>query len=110
VRFLLDESADARILPIFDRRAMTAHAWPARIRPGMSDPDVLALAVSEDRIFSTSDRDFGDMVVRQRRPHRGVILFRPGDYAELGVWIERLDHVLANYSSQLDKLVVVTRR
>lgn len=77
---------------------------------GMSDPDVLALAVRGDRILITSDRDFGDMVVRQRRPHRGVILFRLGDYAELDVWIERLNHVLTNFSSQLDRLIVVTRR
>ena len=76
----------------------------------MSDPDVLALAVSEDRILITADHDFGYMVVRQRRPHRGVILFRLGDYAELDLWIERLDYVLANFSSQLDKLIVVTRR
>jgi len=76
----------------------------------MSDADVLALAVREDRILITSDHDFGDMVVRHRLPHRGVILFRLGDYAELDVWIKRLDYVLANYSSQLDRLIVVTRR
>ena len=76
----------------------------------MSDADVLALAVSEDRILITADHDFGDLVVRQRLPHRGVILFRLGDYAELDVWLERVDHVLTNYASQLDKLIVVTRR
>ena len=110
MRFLLDESADARIVPHLRSQGYDTTRVAGEHPACMSDSEVLALAVREDRILITSDRDFGDMVVRQRRPHRGVILFRLGDYAELDVWIERLDHVLANYASQLDKLIVVTRR
>jgi predicted nuclease of predicted toxin-antitoxin system len=34
------------------------------------------LAHSLDAILLTEDKDFGDLVVRQRRPVRGVVLLR----------------------------------
>lgn len=42
----------------------------------MPDEEVLALAHSLDAILLTEDKDFGDLVVRQRRPVRGVVLLR----------------------------------
>jgi predicted nuclease of predicted toxin-antitoxin system len=110
VRFLLDESADARIVPHLRSLVHAVTRIAAEYPAGLPDGDVLALAVSEDRVVITSDRDFGEMVVRQRREHRGVILFRLGDYAELELWIERLDYVLTEYEPQSNQLVVVTRR
>jgi predicted nuclease of predicted toxin-antitoxin system len=107
---LLDESADARILPHLRSQGYDATRIAGEYPAGMSDHDVLALAVNEDRVVITSDRDFGEMVVRERRLHRGVILFRLGAYAELEIWIDRLDHVLLHFQSQLNELMVVTRR
>jgi predicted nuclease of predicted toxin-antitoxin system len=76
----------------------------------MSDQDVLALAVAEERILLAADQDFGDLVVRQGLPHRGVILFRLGDYAEIELWIERLEYVLQHHQTDLDQLLIVTRQ
>ncbi len=76
----------------------------------MSDRDVLALAVSETRVLLAGDQDFGDLVVRQQRAHRGVVLFRLGDYAEIDVWIARLEHVLQHHQADLNQFIVVTRR
>lgn len=42
----------------------------------MDDPGVLARAVAESRILLTDDKDFGELVVREGRPHRGVVLLR----------------------------------
>ena len=110
MRFLVDESADARIVPhlrsLGDAVTRIATEYPA----GLPDGDVLALAVAEDRVVITNDRDFGELVVRQRCEHRGVIMFRLGDYAELALWIERLNLVLTEYEPQAHQLVVVTRR
>jgi predicted nuclease of predicted toxin-antitoxin system len=110
MNFLLDESADARLQPYLRSQGYDATRIAGDYPAGMPDDEVLALAVSEGRILITSDHDFGDMVVRQQLPHRGVILFRLGDHAEIDLWIERLEYVLANYRSQLDQLIVVTRR
>ena len=48
-------------------------------RPRMIDEDILALAVRDDRVVITNDKDFGDLVFRDGRPHRGVILLRLAD-------------------------------
>src|SRR6266852_2715484 len=41
---------------------------------GMPDTDVLKLAAAEARVLITEDRDFGELVLRQRLAVRGVIL------------------------------------
>ncbi len=43
------------------------------------DPDILKLAAAEKRIVVTNDKDFGELVFRSRKPHRGVILLRLRD-------------------------------
>ena len=47
--------------------------------PGLDDSDVLSLAVEDDRILITADKDFGEMVFRERRLHKGIILLRLAD-------------------------------
>jgi predicted nuclease of predicted toxin-antitoxin system len=46
----------------------------AQSRPGAPDTQVLDAAASEARILITEDRDFGEMVVRQRLRVRGLML------------------------------------
>lgn len=49
----------------------------ATVAPAASDPDVLALAMAEDRILLTFDKDFGELAWRSGLPARcGVVLFR----------------------------------
>jgi predicted nuclease of predicted toxin-antitoxin system len=45
-------------------------------RPRMMDEDILTLAVRDGRVVITNDKDFGDLVFRDGRAHRGVILLR----------------------------------
>ena len=42
----------------------------------LDDRVVLTIAHDVGRILITNDRDFGELVFRQRRPHAGAILFR----------------------------------
>lgn len=44
--------------------------------PAMSDLEILAWAVSEQRLVVTSDKDFGELVFRSGLPHTGVLLLR----------------------------------
>jgi predicted nuclease of predicted toxin-antitoxin system len=46
---------------------------------GMNDDDVIATAYSESRVLITNDKDFGEKVYRERRPHSGVIFMRLDD-------------------------------
>ena len=51
--------------------------WVRVTAPGASDPDVLALAVREQRILLTFDKDFGELAVASGLPAAcGVILLR----------------------------------
>ena len=59
--------------------------WIRTSAPGSKDVDVLAMAVRENRILITFDKDFGELAWRAKLPATsGVILFRvpmpkPGD-------------------------------
>lgn len=62
--------------------------WIAEVDPSVDDPGVLARAVAEHRVLLTDDKDFGELVVREGRPHCGVVLLRlagmtPAERAEL---------------------------
>ena len=51
--------------------------WIRTDSPGISDPEVLKRAQSEDRILLTFDKDFGELAFRANLPATsGIILFR----------------------------------
>ncbi|MCL6535928.1 MAG: DUF5615 family PIN-like protein [Armatimonadetes bacterium] len=43
------------------------------IDPTLSDSAILRLAKEQDRIVITTDKDFGELAVRQGEPHCGII-------------------------------------
>lgn len=108
-RFLLDQSADARLLLFLRERGYDATRIGRHYPAGLADEDVLAIAIAEDRVLITDDRDFGELVFVHRRPHGGVIYLRLGAYAELEIKIARLGFVLAHYADRLEQFLVVSR-
>jgi predicted nuclease of predicted toxin-antitoxin system len=75
---------------------------------GMADDDVLAKAHAENRILINNDKDFGEMVFRERARHHGVILLRLQD-ERMASKAGALRTVLTSYANQLpDAFVVVT--
>lgn len=44
--------------------------------PSLDDASVLALAIGQERLTITDDKDFGALVVERGRPSLGVILLR----------------------------------
>ncbi len=59
------------------RRAGHDVLWIREAAPGSSDARVLDRAISENRILITFDKDFGDLVFRERaKAPPGIILFR----------------------------------
>lgn len=43
--------------------------WPED--PG--DEEILARAVAENRVIITLDKDFGELAIRDEKPHRGIV-------------------------------------
>jgi predicted nuclease of predicted toxin-antitoxin system len=46
------------------------------IDPRMEDVEIIRLAVSENRIIITMDKDFGELVYHSSMQHKGVLLLR----------------------------------
>jgi len=68
---------------------------------GAVDEDLLAKAVDENWILITNDGDFGEMIFRERREHRGVIFLRLADERSANK-IAVLQQVLENYADRLN--------
>ena len=72
----------------------------ASILPQVSDREILAFAVQDDRIVITNDKDFGDLIFFARLAHRGVILLRSEDHRPLARW-RLLDQAIQRYGVRL---------
>lgn len=73
--WLADEGID-RIVVERLREAGYAVVWVAEECPGATDEHVLALALQLGAVLITADKDFGELVFRQRRASEGVLLAR----------------------------------
>jgi len=108
MRFLLDQSADARLAGYLREHEHDATRIGRDHPRGLDDVQVLKIAHTEGRILITDDRNFGDLVFHHHQVHAGVIHLRLGDFAELSMRMSRLEHVLAHYRNRLDRFLVVT--
>lgn len=75
MKLLADEGVDA---PIVGRLRGEGHGvfYVAEMRPGIKDPEVLALAREEGALLLTTDKDFGELIFRQGLLSTGVLLLR----------------------------------
>lgn len=75
MKVLADEGVDR---PIVVRLRQSGYRvwYVAEMEPGVSDDVVLDLANREGAILLTADKDFGELVCRQGRMMKGVILIR----------------------------------
>jgi predicted nuclease of predicted toxin-antitoxin system len=75
---------------------------------GMDDNDIVQKAFEENWILVTNDKDFGDQIYREHKPHRGVILLRLDDERAKNK-IDILSQLLSSYADRLpDQFVVAT--
>jgi predicted nuclease of predicted toxin-antitoxin system len=107
MRFLIDESADTRVATHLRHLGHDVTTVAGDHATALEDIDVLAIAQQEQRILITDDRDFGELVIRRRQPHAGVIYFRLSN-TRLALRVARLDYVLTHHSDQLDQFLVIT--
>jgi predicted nuclease of predicted toxin-antitoxin system len=93
-RFLVELGHDVRLVSEVDPRA--------------SDETVLAMAHEKDSILITEDKDFGELIAVQRRPHSGIIRFLELSISEQ---VAAMQEVLTHFRSELESgsIVVVTR-
>jgi predicted nuclease of predicted toxin-antitoxin system len=73
MRFLADENVSRLVIERLRAGGFEVISI-GETKPGVSDRDVLEAADAEGCILITEDRDFGELVIRQRLGVRGLIL------------------------------------
>jgi predicted nuclease of predicted toxin-antitoxin system len=107
MRFIVDECTGPRVAAWLHHQGHEIFSVFDEAR-GIEDDEVIEKAFNESWILITNDKDFGEKVYRERRPHRGVIFLRLEDERATNK-IEVLRRLLEGYSDRLaDQFVVVT--
>lgn len=107
MRFLVDECTGPKVADWLRGHGHEIFSVYDEAR-GMDDGDIIRKADAESWILITNDKDFGEKVYRERRPHRGVIFMRLEDERAANK-IEVLRRLLESYADKLtDRFVVVT--
>ncbi len=73
--FLADESVDYRLVLFLREQGFTVESV-LDLTPGLSDGEVLSYCNSKSFILITEDKDFGELIIRMKKPNPGVILLR----------------------------------
>jgi predicted nuclease of predicted toxin-antitoxin system len=73
---------------------------------GMSDDEILDKAHSENWILITNDKDFGEKVHREKRPHHGVVFLRLQDELAAAK-IAAIERLLLAYESQVPGAFII---
>lgn len=110
MKFLLDQSAEARIGTFLNSIGHDSTRVGADHPPGLPDDQVLAISVSEKRILITNDSDFGELIFKLRHSHTGVIYFRFPLDTSANQKIASLERLLSTHANHLNKYLTVTPR
>jgi predicted nuclease of predicted toxin-antitoxin system len=107
MRFLADENV-SRVVIARLRAAGFEVVSVSETRSGASDRDVLDVADAENCILITEDRDFGELVIRQRvsKAIRGIILLEL-DRLSNASEADLVSEVVTNHADKLSGNLVV---
>ena len=109
MRFLVDESTGPSVAEWLTTEEHEVFSVYDSAR-GMNDDDIVKKAFDENWILITNDKDFGEQVYRERKPHHGIVLLRLEDERARSK-IEVLKRLLNSYSDRLpEQFVVVTEQ
>jgi len=105
MRFLVDECVGTTVAEFLKSNNHTVFSVFEESR-GASDEELLQKSYSENYILITSDKDFGEMIFKNQKPHKGIILIRcqPNNFKQKIVVLTKL---LMNYSTKLENNFVV---
>ncbi len=109
MRFLVDESTGPSVAEWLHAQGYEVFSVYDKAR-GMDDSDIVQKAFDENWILITNDKDFGEQVYREQKPHHGVVLLRLDDERARSK-IEVLKRLLNSHADRLpEQFVVVTEQ
>ena len=105
MKFLLDVCVSSRSLTEFLIAQGHDVVSAIAIDPRMSDDRLLEVALREDRVLVTEDKDFGEIMFVQEHPHGPLVRL-----VELSVdeQVQAIGELLERYAHELSGPVVVT--
>ncbi len=107
MRFLVDECTGSKVAQWLRDANYEVFSVFDEAR-GITDDEVLTKAFVENWILITNDKDFGEMIFRERRGHHGIIFLRLEDERAINK-IQVLEKLLENYAEKLpEQFVTVT--
>ncbi len=107
MRFLVDECTGPQVAKWLRDKGYEVFSVFDESR-GIADDVVYSKAFDENWILVTNDKDFGEMVFRERRPHHGIIFLRLDDERSANK-IETLKRLFANHVYKISgQFVTVT--
>lgn len=78
MKFLIDEDLSYKLAPFLKELGHRA-SHIRELQISLEDYQILELAVLQDSIVITMDRDFGELVFKKSKSHSGVIYLRLDD-------------------------------
>jgi predicted nuclease of predicted toxin-antitoxin system len=109
MRFLVDESTGPFVAEWLLAQGHEVFSVYESAR-GMDDDEIMLKAFKDNWILITNDKDFGEQVYRERKPHHGIILLRLDDERAASK-IEVLKRLLKSHSDRLPgQFTVVTEK
>ena len=107
MRFLVDECTGPKVAAWLRSEGYEVFSVFDEAR-GIEDDQVIQKAYDENWILITNDKDFGEKVYRERRPHRGIVFMRL-ENERANNKIEVLRRLLQLYADRFeDQFMVVT--
>ena len=109
MRFLVDECTGPAVAKWLRRSHHEVFSVYDEVR-GLDDESIIEKANRENYVLVTNDKDFGELVFRKRKQHKGVVLLRLEDERSKNK-IAVLHRVLESYSDKLsDNFIIVTEK
>lgn len=107
MRFLVDECTGPTVANWLQEQGHEVFSVYDSAR-GMDDNAIVQKAFEENWILITNDKDFGDQIYREHKPHHGIILLRLDD-ERAKIKINVLKQLIDSYAEKLpDQFVVAT--
>ena len=109
MRFLVDECTGPAVAKWLRSSHHDVFSVYDEVR-GLDDESIIEKANRENYILITNDKDFGELVFRMRKAHKGVILLRLEDERSENK-IAVLSQVLGSHSDKLvNNFIIVTEK
>jgi len=99
LKFLVDVGVGKGIEEYLNEKGYDTRAV-RDIDPGMEDEEIIRIAVRENRMIITMDKDFGELVYHSSTEHSGVLLLRLED-ATGTEKLQVVKHILNNYANRI---------